>query len=81
VAIVNLSEADTQLSGLVDRAAAGEEIVIARAGKPVATIRAVEESQIDRGFGALKGKLSFSNDFDEGTSAELVELFYRVDAD
>jgi prevent-host-death family protein len=42
---VNIYQAKTQLSSLVERAAKGEEIVIAKAGKPVAKLSAVEESQ------------------------------------
>jgi prevent-host-death family protein len=64
---VNLYEAKTQLSKLVERAAAGEEIVIAKAGKPMARLVPVEASRPKklREPGLLKGKVWIAEDFDE----------------
>lgn len=62
---VNMHEAKTHLSRLVERAAAGEEIVIARAGKPVAKLVAVNGGKPGpRRLGAWKGKLWLADDWD-----------------
>ena len=50
---INLYEAKTQLSRLVDRAAAGEEIVIAKAGRPMARLVSLEPARRVRKFGTL----------------------------
>jgi prevent-host-death family protein len=60
---VNLHEAKTHLSRLLERAAAGEEIVIARAGKAVAKLVPVNSGE-PRRIGAWKGKLWLAEDWD-----------------
>jgi prevent-host-death family protein len=63
---VNVYEAKTHLSQLLDRAAAGEEIVIARAGRPVARLVALSDASSRlRVPGAWRGKVSIADDFDE----------------
>ena len=62
---LNLHQAKTQLSELVEPAAAGEEIVIAKAGKPMARLVALEARRRPRNFGALKGQIWMADDFDE----------------
>jgi prevent-host-death family protein len=63
---VNIYEAKTHLSQLVDRAAAGEEIVIARAGRPVARLVALAEPTPRRRIpGGWHGKVTIAPDFDE----------------
>jgi prevent-host-death family protein len=63
---VNVYEAKTHLSQLLDRAAAGEEIVIARAGRPVARLVALAEPGIQRRKpGGWQGKVRIGPDFDE----------------
>jgi prevent-host-death family protein len=65
-ASVNVYEAKTHLSQLLDRAAAGEEIVIARAGRPIARLVALSGASLQRRTpGAWRGKVSISDDFDE----------------
>lgn len=65
-ASVNVYEAKTHLSQLLDRAAAGEEIVIARAGRPVARLVALRGMSSQRRTpGAWRGKVSIADDFDE----------------
>ena len=65
-ASVNVYEAKTHLSQLLDRAAAGEEIVIARAGRPIARLVALSEASFRRRTpGAWRGKVSIADDFDE----------------
>jgi prevent-host-death family protein len=63
---VNVYEAKTHLSQLLDRAAAGEEIVIARAGRPVARLVALAEPSPRRRVpGAWRGKVTIADDFDD----------------
>jgi len=63
---VNVYEAKTHLSQLLDRAAAGEEIIIARAGRPVARLVALADSSANRRSpGGWRGKVHMSADFDE----------------
>ena len=65
-ASVNVYEAKTHLSQLLDRAAAGEEIVIARAGRPVARLVALSKASSRRRTpGGWRGKVRISSDFDE----------------
>jgi prevent-host-death family protein len=64
--IANIGEAKANLSSLIDRAAAGEEIIIARAGKPVVRMVAYhEEKPPKRTPGIWKGKVKMSRDFDK----------------
>ena len=73
--VVNMHEAKTNLSQLVKRAAAGEEIIVARAGEPVAKIVAyTEPPKQPRVPGSMKGKIWIAPDFDE-LPAEVAEAF------
>jgi prevent-host-death family protein len=71
---INIHAAKTHLSRLVDRAAAGEVIVIARAGKPVACLVAYTPRSADRELGAWRGRVWMAPDFDE-TDDETIRLF------
>jgi prevent-host-death family protein len=62
---VNIYEAKTQLSKLVERAAAGEEIIIARGGRPMARLGPVTPSGGPRQPGAYRGEFWIAPDFDE----------------
>lgn len=62
---VNLHEAKTHLSRLVDRAARGEEIVIARGGRPVARLVALKPEREPRKLGGYRGQVHLADDFDE----------------
>jgi prevent-host-death family protein len=63
---VNVYEAKTHLSQLLDRAAAGEEIIIARAGRPVARlVPLADPSTLRRSPGGWRGQVRISDDFDE----------------
>lgn len=63
---VNVYQAKTHLSQLLDRAAAGEEIIIARAGRPVARLVGLTDSSASRRVpGGWRGKVSMTDDFDE----------------
>jgi prevent-host-death family protein len=72
--ITNIHQAKTHLSRLVDRAAAGEEIIIAKSGKPVAKLVSYQASQKPRRPGFWKGKIKIARDFDE-LPREIAEAF------
>jgi prevent-host-death family protein len=72
---VNIHAAKTQLSRLVDAAAAGEEIIIARAGRPIARLGPLASSQRKRSLGRLAGKLRVPEDFDMPLPDEVIEAF------
>lgn len=61
--IVNIHQAKTQFSKLVDAALHGEEVVIAKAGKPAVKLVAFNKTE-PRKFGVLKGKIKIAKDFD-----------------
>lgn len=63
--VVNIHEAKTHFSRLVDRAARGEEIVIGKAGKPVAKLVPYREQQGPRSPGGWEGRVRIAPDFDE----------------
>ena len=75
MATVNIHEAKTNFSKLVDAAAKGEEIVIARAGKPAARLVPLETLPAVRHFGALKGEIRIANDFDAPLPEEVLREF------
>ncbi|MFP4393213.1 MAG: type II toxin-antitoxin system Phd/YefM family antitoxin [Desulfohalobiaceae bacterium] len=62
--ITNISEAKAQLSALIEKVMAGEEVIIGKAGKPVARIVKYENNRQQRQPGALKGKIKIADDFD-----------------
>jgi prevent-host-death family protein len=61
---VNIHQAKTQLSRLVEAASEGEEVVLARAGKPVAKIVPIRKHAGKRKPGALKGRIKFGRGWD-----------------
>jgi prevent-host-death family protein len=76
---VNMHEAKTHLSKLVERVEAGEEIVISRAGKPAAKLVPIPQQKAGlRQLGGWKGKVWISPDFDE-PDEEFERLFYGGD--
>lgn len=62
--LVNIHDAKTRLSKLVEQAEAGHETIIARAGKPVARLGPLVAKPGPRKLGLLKGKLKIPPDFD-----------------
>jgi prevent-host-death family protein len=73
---VNILEAKNQLSKLVKAAAAGEEVIIASNGKPVAKLVALEERRGLRGWGKLKiDRADLDAAFSEQTDEEITRLF------
>jgi prevent-host-death family protein len=73
--VINIHAAKTNLSRLVDQAAAGEEIVIARAGKPVARLVSLESKPPKRILGLYKGQLKITQDFDAPLPDDVLALF------
>jgi prevent-host-death family protein len=72
---VNIHEAKTHLSRLVERAARGETIVIAKAGKPIVKVSAVEAPAEPKRLGFLKGEIEVPDDFDRMGESEIAALF------
>jgi prevent-host-death family protein len=80
MAMVNTHEAKTHLSRLLERVAAGEEIVIGKAGKPIAKLVPYAERTEPRKLGTLKGKIWLAPDWDsDETNEEIARLFYGED--
>ena len=75
MATVNLHAAKTHLSRLVDRAVAGEDVVIAKAGKPMVRLVPVQTQSRRTGFGALKGKIRIADDFDAPLADDVLRAF------
>ncbi len=72
---VNLYEAKVKLSALVERAAAGEEIIIAKAGKPRARLVPLPDDRPDRAPGRGKGRARILPGFDDPLPADLAAAF------
>ena len=72
---INIHAAKTQLSRLVDAAAAGEEIIIAKSGKPIARLGPLSGPRRKRTLGALAGKLRIPEDFDADLPDEVLDEF------
>lgn len=74
---VNVHEAKTHLSKLLQRVSMGEEIVIAKAGKPVAKLVAIPEKQPRFKLGSAKGEFVVPDDFNDPLPKEIEDLFYK----
>jgi prevent-host-death family protein len=72
---VNLHTAKTHLSRLVDEAAAGQDVVIAKSGKPMVRLVPVTASARRTGFGSLRGKIRIRKDFDAPLPDDLLRAF------
>ena len=73
---VNIHQAKTHFSRLLQRVAAGEEITIARAGVPVARLVAVEPKSKRRSLGMDRGRIWIADDFDAPLPDYLLKEFY-----
>jgi prevent-host-death family protein len=71
---VNIHEAKTHLSRLVERAAAGEEIIVAKAGKPLAKLVPYEVQKEPRQMGGWEGRVWIADDFD-AEDPEITRMF------
>lgn len=72
---VNIHQAKTHLSQLLEDVARGEEIVIAKAGKPIARLVAVTTPSQHRQRGLLKGRITIAADFDAPLPEEILTSF------
>jgi prevent-host-death family protein len=72
---VNIHEAKTQLSKLVDRAAKGEPFVIAKAGKPLVKVSALEAPAKPQRLGFLAGEIAVPDDFNQMGESEIEAMF------
>ena len=77
VKIVNVHEAKTHLSKLLGRVEQGEEIVIARAGHPVARLSPVNSASKKRVLGSARGQISIAEDFDAPLPEDVLSDFER----
>lgn len=74
---VNVHEAKTHFSKLLKRVLAGEEVIIAKAGKPVAKLVPLHGPPAPRTPGSAKGLITLTPDFDEPLPEALLEGFER----
>lgn len=72
--MVNVYEAKTQLSKLLDLAAKGSETIIAKSGKPVAKLVPYREDRI-KTLGLLKGRIWIADDFDEFAAQDYLDWY------
>jgi prevent-host-death family protein len=72
---VNIYEAKTHFSKYVEQAESGEDVIIARSGKQVARLTAIEPQKRPIRFGVLKGKVRVSDDFDAPLPEEVAAGF------
>lgn len=72
---VNIHEAKTQLSKLVDRAVKGEAFVIAKAGKPLVKVAALDAPAVAKRLGFMAGEIDVPEDFNRMGAAEIEALF------
>ena len=74
---VNIHEAKTHLSRLLDRVAMGEEVIIAKSGKPIAKLVPLNAGSKRRRLGTAKGEFTVPEDFNEPLPKEIEDLFWK----
>jgi len=72
---INIHSAKTHLSSLLEEVEAGEQIIIAKAGKPVARLMPLAKNNFSQSFGALKGRIHMKSNFDDPLPAEIAKAF------
>lgn len=72
---VNIHEAKTQLSRLIEQAAKGEPFVIAKAGRPLVKVVPLDAPTAIRRLGFMAGEITVPEDFDRMGSAQIEQLF------
>jgi prevent-host-death family protein len=77
MASISVYQARAELSRLIERALAGEEIVITRRGKPTVRLLPVEQAQPPRKPGALKGLFEVTDEFFEPLPDDIIDAFYN----
>ena len=73
--VVNIHEAKTNLSRIVDEVAAGAEVIIAKAGKPMARLSPIEAPIKTKKLGGLKGRIKVPADFNTPLDEEALRQF------
>ncbi len=73
--VINIHEAKTQLSRIVDEVAAGAEVIIAKSGKPMARLSPIAAPVSKKKLGLLKGRIKVPNDFNEPLADEVLADF------
>ena len=73
--IINIHQAKTHFSKLVDAVMLGEEIIIAKAGKPAVKLVPISAPKPQRKPGALKGKIKIAKDFDAPLPDDILDAF------
>jgi prevent-host-death family protein len=73
--IINIHEAKTHLSRIVDEVAAGAEVIIAKAGKPMARLTPIAGVQRPKKLGLLKGKIKVPDDFNAPLPDDVIASF------
>ncbi|MCE9629210.1 MAG: type II toxin-antitoxin system Phd/YefM family antitoxin [Planctomycetia bacterium] len=73
--VVNIHEAKTHFSKIVDEAAAGHEVIIAKAGRKVARLVPIESKPRPKKFGRLKGRIRVPDDFNAPLDARVIAAF------
>ncbi|QFY62837.1 type II toxin-antitoxin system Phd/YefM family antitoxin (plasmid) [Rhizobium grahamii] len=78
---VNIHEAKTHLSRLIEKAAKGEAFIIAKAGKPMVKVVPIDEADMPKKcrIGFMKGEISVLDDFDTMMADEIADMFYGGD--
>ena len=79
---VGVSEAKTNLSRLLEKAMAGEEVIIKRSGRPMVRLTPVEPVPVEpapfrRKLGTAKGQIFISDDFDDPLPDDILAAFYK----
>ena len=72
---INIHAAKTHFSSLLAEVESGEEIIIAKAGKPVARLIPLQKNDFRRSFGALKGRIHMKDNFDDPLPPEMAKAF------
>jgi prevent-host-death family protein len=73
--VINVHDAKTHLSRILEDVAAGAEVVIAKAGKPVARLVPIESTQKPKQLGLLKGRIRVAEDFNAPLPSERLAEF------
>jgi prevent-host-death family protein len=82
--MINIHQAKTHLSRLVEEAKAGQPFIIAKAGKAIAKVVPIEDAQSSTGkrkLGQLDGLFNIPEDFDTMFQKEIEEMFYGKDSE
>ncbi len=73
----NIHEAKTHFSKLIEKARLGEEVIVAKAGKPVVRLVPMDAPRKPRQPGSARGMFTMSDDFDDPLPEEMLKAFYE----